>query len=126
MVVMRDKPERGKQGLFKGYRFEPLARKVQTQWLPEGYVLINTKDPVNARYFGDDPGTAVEERAYCQVRLADLILNECLQIMVSQALDEGRLDRRFPDNPEIDVRNYVDEKKFDIGAAVHEKFVTKV
>jgi hypothetical protein len=125
-VVKREKPDRGKQGLFRGYRFQPLERKVQTQWLPEGYILINTKDPVNARYFGNDPGTAVEERAYCQVRLADLILNECLQIMVSQALDAGRLDRRFPNNPEIDVRNYVDEQKFEIGVTIHEKFVTKV
>jgi hypothetical protein len=125
-VVKRDKIERGKQGLFKGYRFQPLERKVQTLWLTEGYILINTKDPVNERYFGDDPGTAVEENAYCQVRLADLILNECLQIMVAQALDGGRLDRRFPNNPEIDVRNYVDEKKFEIGAMIHEKFVTKI
>lgn len=125
-VVKRDKPDRGKQGLFRDYRFQPLERKVQTQWLPEGYILINTKDPVNARYFGEDPGAVVEKNAHCQVRLADLILNECLQIMVSQALEAGRLDRRFPDNPEIDVRNYVDEKKFEIGAAIHEKFVTKI
>jgi len=80
---------------------------------------------VNARYFGDDPGESVEENAHSQVRLADLILNECLQIMVSQALESGRLDRRFPDNPEIDVRNYVDEMKFEIGPAIHDKFVTK-
>lgn len=124
-VVEREKAERGKYGLFKEVRFQPLERKVQTQWLPEGYILINTKDPVNARYFGDDPGKAVEEKTHCQVRLADLILNECLQIMVAQALDSGRLDRRFPNNPEIDVRNYVDEKKFEIGTEIHDKFVTK-
>lgn len=124
-VVKREKQDSGKGGLFKGYRFQPLERKVQTQWLPDGYVLINTKDPVNLRYFGDDPGKAVEENTHCQVRLADLILNECLQIMVSQALESGRLDRRFPNNPEIDLRNYVDEKKFEIGASIHEKFVTK-
>jgi hypothetical protein len=123
-VVKREKPERGKGGLFSGYRFQPLERKVQTQWLPDGLVLVNTKDPVNYRYFGDDPGKSVEDHTYCQVRLADLILNECLQIMVSQALENGRLDRRFPNNPEIDLRNYVDEKKYDIGAAIHEKFVT--
>jgi hypothetical protein len=125
-VVKRQRAERGKHGLFKDYKFQPLERKVQTQWLPDGYVLINTKDPVNARYFGDDPGRAVEENPHCQVRLADLILNECLQILVSQALDSGRLDRRFPNNPEIDVRNYVDEKKFEIGAEIHDRFVTKV
>ncbi len=125
-VVKRQKPDRGKHGLFRGYRFQPLERRVQTQWLPDGYVLVNTKDPVNARYFGNDPGKAVEESTHCQVRLADLILNECLQIMVSQALEGGRLDRRFPNNPEIDVRNYVDEKKFDIGAEIHDKFVTNL
>lgn len=124
-VVKRERDKEGKQGLFKGYRFQPLERKVQTQFVPEGYILINTKDPVNERYFGDDPGKAVEEKAHCQVRLADLILNECLQIMVSQALDNGRLDRRFPNNPEIDVRNYVDEKKFEIGTAIHDRFVSK-
>jgi hypothetical protein len=125
-VVKREKPERGTQGLFKDYRFQPLERKVQTLFVPEGYILINTKDPVNARYFGEDPGKAVEEKAHCQVRLADLILNECLQIMVSQALDGARLDRRFPNNPEIDVRSYVDEKKFEIGTQIHDLLVTKV
>jgi hypothetical protein len=124
-VVKRERLEQGKTGLFKGYLFRPLERKVQTQWVPEGYIFINTRDPVNERYFGDDPGKAVEDKAYCQVRLADLVLNECLQIMVSQALESGRLDRKFPDNPEIDVRNYVDEKKFEIGTAIHDRFVTK-
>lgn len=125
-VVKREKPDRGKHGLIRDYLFQPLETKVQTQWRPDGYVLINTKDPVNARYFGDDPGKAVEEMAHCQVRLADLILNECLQIMVSQALYSGKLEMRFPDNLDIDVRRYVDEQKFEIGPAVHEKFVTKI
>lgn len=124
-VVKRTREDSSRGGLFRGYKFQPLERKVQTQFTPDGYILINTKDPVNFRYFGDDPGSAVEEYAHCQVRLADLILNECLQIMVSQALQTGHLDTRFPDNLDIDVRNYVDEKKFEIGPAVHAKFVTK-
>jgi len=124
-VVKREKPDRGKQGLFKDYKFYPLERKVQTQLVPEGYILINTKDPVNARYFGDDPGKAVEEDAHCQVRLADLILNECLQFMVSQALDSGRLEQRFLNRPQDDIRSYVEEKKFEIGPEIHDKFVTK-
>jgi hypothetical protein len=45
--------------------------------------------------------------------------------MVSQALEAGRLDRRFPNNPEIDVRNYVDEKKFEIGAERWSHFLTQ-
>jgi hypothetical protein len=124
-IVKREKPERSKEGLFKDYKFEPLERKVQTLW-NDGFILINTKDPVNARYFGDDPGKALEEKTHCQLLLADLILNECLQVMVSQAIAAGRLDTRFPNNPEIDLRTYVDEKKFDIGADIHSQFVPRI
>ncbi len=125
-VVKREKEEQGKQGFFKGYRFMPLERKVQSLFDTEGYILINTKDPVNLRYFGAEPLKAVEDHIHCQLRLADMVLNECLHVMVQGALEKGRLDRRFPDNPEFDVRNYVDEKKFEIGLEIHNLFVTKV
>lgn len=125
-VTRREKKEDGKHGLFRDYRFQPLERKVQTQFVQDGFILVNTKDPVNERYFGDDPGRALEKHAHCQVRLADLILNECLEIMVTQALEAGRLERRFPNNPEIDLRRYVDEKRYDIGPLVHAHFVTSV
>jgi hypothetical protein len=124
-VVNRDKPERGKHGLFKDYKFLPLDRKVQSLFVQEGWIIINSKDPVNLKYFGEQPYRAVETDLHCQVRLADLILNECLWILVSQALEAGKLDRRFPDYPEIDVRYYVDEKKFEIGPQIHSLFVTK-
>jgi hypothetical protein len=124
-VAKRDKQERGKFGLFKDYKFQALERKVQSLYVPDGVILINTKDPVNVTYFGEEPYRAVEEEFHCQVRLADLILNECLWILVSQALESGKLDRRFPNNPEIDVRNYVDEKKFEIGPQIHSLFVGK-
>lgn len=124
-VVKRERQEKSMGGIFQGYNFVPLGRKIQAQFDPQGWILINTKDPVNQRYFGSDPFRSVEESAHCQVRLADLILNECLQMMVSEALQEGKLDRRFPDNPEIDLRNYVDEKKFDIGPQIHALIVTK-
>ena len=124
-VVKKKKEERGKGGIFKNYEFRPLERKVQSLYDPQGSILINTRDPVNFRYFGSEPYRAVEEYAHCQVRLADLILNECLQLMVSEALESGKLDRRFPNNPEIDIRYYADEKKFEIGPLVHNLFVTK-
>jgi hypothetical protein len=124
-VVRRDREDGGRGGIFKDYRFAPLVRKVQSQFDPQGFILINTNDPVNARYFGVEPYRAVEQHAHCQVRLADLILNECLQMMVSEALESGKLDRRFPNNPEIDVRNYVDEKKFEIGPQIHNLLVTE-
>ncbi len=126
-VVKREPPDKGRGGgLFKDYKFEPLERKIQTHYTQDGYIIINTKDPVNARYFGDDPHNAVETYTHCQVRLADLILNECLQVMVSRAYNDSRLDIRFPDNPEIDIRSYVDEKKFEIGPTIHAKIVTHV
>lgn len=124
-VVKRDRHEAGRTGLFKGYKFQPLDRKVQSLYVTDGNILINSKDPVNERYFGEEPYRAVEEELHCQSRLADLVLDECLWIMVSQALESGKLDRRFPNNPEIDVRNYVDEKKFEIGNEIHNLFVTK-
>lgn len=124
-VVKRERQEHGRFGLFKDYKFQGLERKLQSVYGTDGIIYINTLDPVNAKYFGPEPYKAVEEDLACQVRLADLILNECLWILVSQALGSGKLDRRFPNNPEIDVRNYVDEKKFEIGPAVHALFVTK-
>lgn len=123
-VTKKREQDKDRQGLFKGYKFQPLDRKLQTLWI-DGWVLINTKDPVNVRYFGDDPekvGETIERNPDCQVLLAELMLNECLQIMVTQALDLGRLDRHFPNNPEIDVRNYVEAQKFEIGANIHTQF----
>lgn len=125
-VVKKAKKDLGKAGIFKNYDFRPIERKVQSLFDPQGLILINTKDPVNARYFGSEPYRAVEEHAHCQVRLADLILNECLQMMVSEALENGKLDRRFPNNPEIDIRYYVDEQKYEIGPLIHKLFVTAV
>ena len=124
-VVRRERKDRGTGGIFQGYRFEPLGRKIQTHY-DQGWILINTRDPVNQRYFGADPYRAVEESAHCQVRLADLVLNECLQMMVSEALQEGKLDRRFPDNPETDLQNYVAEKQYEIGTQIHALIVTKI
>jgi hypothetical protein len=125
-VNKREKKEHPGGGIFQGYRFETMDRKVQALFDPQGWILINTKDPVNQRYFEPEPYRAVEEHAHCQVRLADLILSECLQMMVSEALQTGALDRRFPNNPEIDVQNYVAEKKFEIGPQIHALLVTKI
>jgi hypothetical protein len=124
-VSRREKKEPLAGGIFQGYDFVPMERRLQALFDPQGWILINTKDPVNHRYFGLDPLRSVEEAAHCQVRLADLILGECLQMMVSEALQSGQLDRRFPNNPEFDVQNYVAEKKFEIGPQIHALFVTK-
>ena len=125
-VVIKEKQPQGMQGLFKNYEFRPLELRVQSWYDTEGVILINTKDPVNQRYFGSEPYKALTENAHCQVRLADLILNECLQIMASIALNEGKLERRFPNNPETDIRSYVDNMKFEIGLQIHSWIVDKI
>jgi len=80
-------------------------------------------DPVNKAYFGDDPCGAVDTKLHCQLRLADLVLDECLTEIVSNAWGRS-LPRRFPNNPEVDIRLYVAEKKFEIGRQIHRHFVT--
>ncbi|MDH5795566.1 MAG: hypothetical protein OEZ24_05600, partial [Candidatus Bathyarchaeota archaeon] len=89
----------------------------------DGTILINLLDPVNKAYFGDDPHAAVEANLHCQLRLADLVLDECLNEIVSHAWGRS-LPRRFPNNPEVDIRLYAAEKKFEIGYQVHKYFVT--
>lgn len=111
--------EEGLGGRFRGFRFARLDRKVQTMLDTDGYILINSNDPVNKKYFGENPTQSVEQFPHCQIRVADLLLDECLQMMVSEALQAGTLERRFPDNPEIDMRNYVSEKKFEYGPEIH-------
>ncbi len=124
-VVKKQPAPQGQEGVFKDYAFTPMDRKVQALLdQGQGLVLVNTKDPVNARYFGSDPYEAVQSSVPSQVRLADLVLNECVQYLVSKALESGRLDRKFPDNPEIDVWNYASEYKFGIGPEIHAQFVT--
>jgi len=111
-------------GKFKPPEFIHIPNlKVQT-WIrqTDGTVLINLSDPVNKEYFGDDPCRNVDTKIHCQTRLADLVLDECLNEIVSNAW--GRtLPRRFPDNPEVDIRLYIAEKKFEIGPIVHGFFV---
>jgi hypothetical protein len=122
-VVSRTEREEGLGGRFRGWRFQSLDRKVQTMLDSDGYILVNTNDPLSRRYFGNNPTESVENHPHCQMRLADLILDECLQIMVSEALEAGTIERRFPDNPEIDIRNYVCERKFTYGPEIHAFFL---
>lgn len=125
-VTARKEPDRRGGPIINGYKFRVLSQPVQTMWEPDtGYIIINLKDPVNNRYFSENPEYAVAENRHCQVRLADLILDEALQVMVSQAIENGGLERRFPNNPEIDIRNYVCEYKYQIGPDIHRSFVSE-
>lgn len=127
MVISKDEQKRRREhgGRFKPPEFMEIPKlKVQT-WLRQvdGTILINLLDPVNKAYFGDDPHKAVDTKLHCQARLADLVLDECLNEIVSNAWGRS-LPRRFPNNPEVDIRLYVAEKKFEIGSQIHKHFVT--
>lgn len=126
----QEEKEHGAHGLFKGCEYAAHENlKAQSIFNEDtGMIIINLADPVNERYFSDnsDGATkAVEEKAYCQVRLADLILNECLQHMVARAYAQGTLERKYPDDPAQDIRRYADEKRFDIGLRFHNLIVNK-
>lgn len=114
-------PPRGMR--FKQPVFEKIPRRLQTTMRSDGTVVINMADELNKRYFGDYPHQAVESELHCQVRLADLVLDECLNEIVTKAW--GRtLPQRFLDDPATDIRMYVAQKKFEIGPSFHDAFVT--
>jgi|GEM_PF-1769226 atypical dual specificity phosphatase len=127
VVSKKDRKLRERGSKFKPPEFMHIPTlKVQTWIRPDdGTILINLSDPVNKGYFGNDIESAYsncETKLHCQMRLADLVLDECLNEIVSNAW--GRtLTRRFPDNPEVDIRLYVAEKKFEMGQMVHAGFV---
>jgi len=128
-IVKKRGPEPPREGgLFKPPRFEPIPNlKVQTFIARDGAILVNTLDPLNATYFGPNPKETVEgphAKLHCQIRLADLILDECLNRIVTDAYGKGTIDRRYPNNPELDIRQYVAEWKFTYGKLIHQYFVT--
>jgi hypothetical protein len=129
VVAKRQVKDERHGGLFKGYKFGHLERKVQAILDTEGYVVINLSDPANRLHFGPDVESAtrnVEERAASQTLLADLVLEECIQRAVSEAYHTNKLKTRFPQDPTTDIRNYSAEKRFELGGEIHRLFVTRL
>jgi hypothetical protein len=101
--------------------------KVQTWLRSDGTILINTLDPLNKAYFGDNPVESVQgptAKRYCQIRLADLVLDECLNQIVTDAWSKNTIEKRHPNNPELDIRMYIAEWKYEYGQEIHKHFVT--
>jgi hypothetical protein len=115
-------------GRFKPPIFEPIPNlKVQTWLRSDGTILINTLDPLNKAYFGDNPVESVQEpsaKRHCQIRLADLVLDECLNQIVTDAWSKNTIEKRHPNNPELDIRMYMAECKYEYGKEIHKHFVT--
>ncbi len=123
-VVTRKTKPRESGGRFKGYVFRSMAEKVQTRTDKDGNVVINLSDPTNRMYFGSDEASAtkaVEGRVDSQTLLAELVIDECLQMAVSEAYQRGKLTNRL--DPVTDIRNYVSEQRYEIGAEIHRLFV---
>jgi hypothetical protein len=128
-IVKEEEPKPPREGgRFKPPRFERIPNlKVQTWLAGDGTILINTLDPLNATYFGCNPEETVDgpnAKLHCQIRLADLVLDECLNQIVTDAYGKGTIERRYPNNPELDIRQHVAEWKFTYGRIIHQHFVT--
>ncbi len=117
----KEQPERGRR--FRDPVFEKISLGLPTVMRPDGTVVINMNDEVNKKYFGDDPHVSVSKQLHCQVRLADLVLDECLNEIVTTAWGKT-LEVRFPDEPAVDIRMHVAQLKYKIGPAFHSAFVT--
>lgn len=129
IVKKTDDNETPKEGgRFKPPTFEPIPNlKVQTWLRSDGTILINTLDPLNKAYFGDNPVESVQgstAKRHCQIRLADLVLDECLNQIVTDAWSKNTIEKRHPNNPELDIRMYIAEWKYEYGQEIHKHFVT--
>ena len=126
IISKRQEQERRQGGMFKGYKFALMDRKIQAVLDTEGYVVVNLGDPANRFHFGRDVTMAtrmLEERTSSQTMLAELILEECLQRAVALAYQNGKLRIRFPQDPTTDIRNYVAQTRFDLDGEIHRLFV---
>jgi hypothetical protein len=125
VLSRKAKPREG--GRFRGYKFQILeGRKVQATSDSEGFVIVNLADPTNRLYFGSDISQAtkrLEESGASQTLLADLILDECLQLAVADAYNKGKLRQRL--DVITDIRSYIAEQRFEVGAEIHRLFTGK-
>lgn len=128
-VYIQEKKEIGR---FKDWDFEKLPLPMQSLFdsiskSPRyGYILINKDHPLNKKYFGENPKKIdIESSPVAQLYLAELILNRCLDVMISDALKKGALKRRYPDNEHLDITNYIEEKKYTLGPIIHQQLINQ-
>ena len=123
IVVSKILPPPKPKGKFSGdWRYESLGRNVRTEYDPRtGDILVNSDHPINRKYLGQYAKKAYEEYLHCQIYLAELIMDECLHVAVSEAMHLGKLLPRI--DPATDLRIYIEEQRFEIGDTVHKYFV---
>lgn len=114
-------PKRG--GKFSGeWHYRELDREIRADYdAATGDILINSNHPVNKKYFGRYAKKAYEKYLHCQIYLAELILDECLNIAIGESYNDGKLKLRL--DPPTDIKNYIEENRFKIGREIHKFFV---
>ncbi|MBU1177143.1 MAG: helix-turn-helix domain-containing protein [Patescibacteria group bacterium] len=132
-IYVHDKnriPPQGKDaGIFRGWKFRDMPEQIQkarAQFGEEaGFIIINRKNPINKIYFGEDPKMSdVEKSIIMQLYLAELILDEFLNLSVAEAYNNGNLGQKT-DDAHTDISGHIIMKKLEIGAIIYEMFVDK-
>ncbi len=119
----------GPTGKFKDWDFDDeVPKQMQTTYDPmvgsptQGFILVNSKHPINRHYFGDNPEKRnVEQSHKAQLYLAELILNESLGAMIPEAYQKGVIPRNY--GPEYDIPIYIAQKKFEVGPKIYSFFL---
>lgn len=122
-------PPTGPTGKFKDWDFDDgVPKQLQTTYDPmpgsptQGFILINSKHPINKYYFGDNPQKRdVEKSREAQLYLAELILSESLGAMIQEAYQKGVIPQNY--GPATDIPIYIAQKKFELGPTIYNYFV---
>jgi len=121
---------RGKDaGIFRGWKFGNMPEQVQkarAQFGEEaGFIIVNRKNPINKIYFGENPKMLdVDKSIIMQLYLAELILDEFLNLSVAEAYNNGNLGQKTDDH-HTDISQHIIIKKLEIGAIIYKMFVDK-
>ncbi|MDD5710743.1 MAG: helix-turn-helix domain-containing protein [Candidatus Colwellbacteria bacterium] len=117
----------GLVGKFRGWDFdEKVTKPFQATYDPYqesptcGFILVNPNHPVNIKYFGENPKKSdLEESTTAQLYLAELILNEVLNVAIPEAIQKGTLPKRS----DYDVLYYISQNKYELGPSIYKHFV---
>ena len=122
IISKRESPIKG-GGKFSGdWRYEDLDREIRTDYdAGTGDILINSNHPVNKTYFGEDAKESYEKHLHCQIYLADIILDECLNNAIGEAYIRGKLTERL--DAATDIRTNIEHHRYKIGKEIHKYFV---
>lgn len=124
------RPPQGKDaGIFRGWKFGDMPEQNQKALArygeDEGFIVINRKNPINKIYFGDNPVRCdIDKSVIMQLYIAELILDEFLNLSVAEAYNKGNLGQQT-DDPHTDISKHIEMEKLKIGPMIYDMFVSK-